>query len=101
LSAYQQGKRVFAVDPRACHITIAVPPRRGGVAGIVVALGNARIDVTRIEPCRHDGSETYRLTVVDRRQLAIAILQECGCRIVGCVTDPVGVPKNLTLTARR
>jgi hypothetical protein len=91
---------VFAVDPQACHITIAVPPRRG-VAGIVVALGNARIEVTRIEPCGDGGSEMYRLTVLDRRQLAVTILEEFGCRIVGRVTDPVGVLEDLTLRARR
>jgi hypothetical protein len=89
---------VFAVDPRACHITIAVPPH-GGVASIVVALGNARIDVTRIEPCGDGGSEMYRLTVLDRRRLAVTILEEVGCRIVGPVADPV--PKDPTLVARR
>lgn len=91
---------MFAVDPRACHITIAVPPR-GGVAGIVVALGNARIEVTRVEPCGDGGGEMYRLTVLDRRQLAVAILEDFGCRIVGRVTDPVGIPQDLRLVARQ
>jgi hypothetical protein len=90
---------VFAVDPRACHITVAVPPRLDGVAGIVVALGNARIEVTRIEPRGGDGSETYRLTVVDRAGLAVAILEEFGCRIIGPVTDPIGAPTGVALTA--
>jgi hypothetical protein len=90
---------VFAIDPRACHITVTVPPLHGGVAGIVVALGSAKIEVTRIEPRGGDGSETYRLTVVDRAGLAVAILEDFGCRIIGPVTDPIGAPTRVALTA--
>ncbi len=78
---------------------VAVPPRHGGVAGIVVALGNAKIEVTRIEPRGSDGGETYRLTVIDRAGLAVAVLEELGCRIIGPVTDPIGAPTGLALTA--
>jgi hypothetical protein len=72
---------MLAIDVRDCHLTVAAPHRHGGgVASILVALGDARIEVSRIEP-RDDESGMYRLTVSDSPELAVRILQGIGCQV--------------------
>jgi len=35
---------MLAIDVRDCHLTVITPHRHGGVASMLVALGDARID---------------------------------------------------------
>lgn len=71
---------MLAVDVNDCHIMVAMPRRHGGVAGMLVALGDADVAVSRIEP---RGAETgiYRLTVGRPSRLAVRILEGIGCQV--------------------
>jgi hypothetical protein len=81
---------MLAIDVRDCHLTVSTPHRHGGVASMLVALGDARIEVSRIEP-RGGDSGMYRLTVSDSPELAVRILEGIGCRVTRVPSDLSGV----------
>jgi len=68
---------MLAIDVKDCHLTVSTPHRHGGVASMLVALGDARIEVSRIEP----RGEMYRMTVSDSPELAVRILEGIGCQV--------------------
>ena len=70
--------REWSVGTGDCHISVAPPLRSDGVAMMLVALGDAGIGVSHIEP-RVDSSGLYRLTVDDIPDLAMRILEGIGC----------------------
>jgi hypothetical protein len=57
---------------------------------MLVALGNARIEVSRIEP-RGDESRMYRLTVSDSPELAVRILEGIGYQVTRPPSDLIGI----------
>ena len=81
---------MLAIDVRDCHLTVSTPHRHGGVASMPVALGDAKIEVSRIEP-RGDESGMYRLTVSDSPELAVRILEGIGCQVARAPTDRIGI----------
>ena len=81
---------MLAIDVRDCHLTVSPPHRHGGVASILVALGDARIEVSRIEP-RGDDCGMYRLTVSDSPELAVRILEGIGCQVTRAPNDWIGI----------
>lgn len=83
--AHQGDSPMLATDVGDFHIVVAAPHRHGGVASMLVALGNANVDVSHIEP-PVDGSGIYRLTVGDDPHLAIAILEGIGWRVSTALT---------------
>ena len=78
---------MLAIDVRDCHLTVSTPHRHGGVASMLVALGDARIEVSRIEP----RGEMYRMTVSDSPELAVRILEGIGCQVARAPTDRIGI----------
>ena len=59
---------------------IVVPPRRqDGVASMLVALGDAGIEVSEVES-GVDDTGMYRLTVQGDPEFAMRILEAIGCR---------------------
>jgi len=81
---------MLAIDVRVCHLTVVTPRRHSGIANILVALGDARIEVCRIEP-RDDASGTYCLTVSASPELAVRILEGVGCEVTRAPSDRVGI----------
>jgi hypothetical protein len=76
---------MLAIDVRDCHLTVSTPHRHGGVASMLVALGEARIEVSRIEP-RGDDCGMYRLTVSDSPELGVRNLEGIGCQVTRAPT---------------
>jgi hypothetical protein len=81
---------MLAIDVTDCHLTVSTPHRHGGVASMLVALGDARIEVSRIEP-RGGDCGMYRLTVSDSPELAVRILEGIGCQVTRAPTDWIGI----------
>ena len=77
---------MLAMDVRRGHLLVAPPHRRDGVAAMLVALGDAGIVVTQVEP--DDDSGMYRLTVSGSVGRSAEVLEGIGCRIG---TSPTGV----------
>lgn len=69
---------VLSVGSRFLHILVTPPQQEAGVANILVALGDAGIGVTQVEPRADDGG-IYRLTVTTNPELAARILEGIGC----------------------
>jgi hypothetical protein len=80
---------MLAIDVKDCHLTVSTPHRHG-VATTLVALGDARIEVSRIEP-RGDEGGMYRLTVSDSPELAVRILEGIGCQVTQASSDRIGI----------
>jgi hypothetical protein len=57
---------------------------------MLVALGEARIEVSRIEP-RGDDWGMYRLAVSDSAELAVRILEGIGCQVTRGPSDRIGI----------
>jgi hypothetical protein len=72
---------MLATDVSDCHITVTAPTGTDGVANILVALGNARIDVIRIEPSG-GALRLYELTIRGHVVLAVTILETVGWTVV-------------------
>ena len=81
---------MLAIDVRDCHLTVITPHRHGGVASILVALGDARIEVSRIEP-QGDDCGMYRLTVSGSPELAVRILEGIDCQVTRAPNDWIGI----------
>jgi hypothetical protein len=71
---------MFAIDVRDSDLMVVMPHRNGGVAGMLVALGDAGLAVTRIEP-RIGEAGMYLLTVQGNAEIAVTILEEFGCTV--------------------
>jgi hypothetical protein len=71
---------MLAIEARDCPIFVAPPRRPDGVASMLVALGAAGIEVSKVEP-RIDDSGIYLLTVNENPARARRILARIGCRI--------------------
>jgi hypothetical protein len=59
-----------------------MPQRHGGVAGILVALGDANIEVIAIEP-EADNPGVFQLMLRESSQGAVELLQAMGCSVEG------------------
>ena len=70
---------MLAIDVRNSDIILAMPHRQGGVASMLVALKDAGLGVSRIEP-RIGETGMYRLMVNDNAEVAVRILEGIGCR---------------------
>ena len=71
---------MFAIDIRDSDLVVVVPQRHGGVAGMLVALGDAGLAVSRIEP-RIGEAGVYLLTVQGKAEIAVTILEGFGCTV--------------------
>jgi hypothetical protein len=71
---------MLTIDVRDCHLMVASPHRQDGVANMLIALGDARIEVTKVE-ARIDESGRYLLTVTETPELAARILEGIGCQV--------------------
>ena len=71
---------MFAIDVGDSDLMVVMPHRHGGVAGILVALGDAGLAVSRIEP-RMGEAGMYLLTVQGRAEIAVSILEGFGCTV--------------------
>lgn len=77
---------MLAIDVRDCDIMVSVPDSHGGVAPMLVALEEAGLGVTHIEPWAGEPG-IYRLTFTDSPEHALRILESIGCR--GAATSPL------------
>ena len=71
---------MLAVDVRDSDLILAMPHRHGGVARMLVALEEAGLGVSRIEP-RTGEAGMYRLSVKGSTEIAVRILEGIGCRV--------------------
>jgi DNA-binding PadR family transcriptional regulator len=73
---------MLAVDVRDSYLVLAMPHRHGGVARMLVALEDAGLGVSRIEP-RSGDAGMYRLTVKGSEETAARILGTTGHAVRG------------------
>ncbi len=85
---------MLAVDVGDSDLAVTLPHRHGGVARVLVALGDAGLGVSRIEP-RAGQAGKYRLTVQGNAESAVRILEGMGCRVT-----PSPVPPSVAMRAR-
>jgi hypothetical protein len=78
---------MLAIDVRDTDLVLAMPHRHGGVARILVALEDAGLGVSRIEP-QIGGAGVYRLTVHGNAERAVRILEGLGCRVSAAPYPP-------------
>jgi hypothetical protein len=71
---------MLAIDGRNSPLVVAPPHRRDGVANMLIALGGARIEVTKVE-APMDERGRYLLTVTETPELAARILEGIGCQV--------------------
>jgi DNA-binding PadR family transcriptional regulator len=71
---------MLAIDVTDSDLMLVMPHRHGGVAGMLIALEEAGLGVTRIEP-RSGEVGMYRLTVQGRAEAAVTILEAIGCTV--------------------
>jgi hypothetical protein len=71
---------MLAIDIRDCDILVTTPHRHGGVARMLVALEDAGLGVSRIEP-RIGETGMYRLRAMGSPEIAVRILEGIGCRV--------------------
>jgi hypothetical protein len=71
---------MLAIDVRDSDLLLAMPHRHGGVAHMLVALEDAGLGVSRIEP-RIGETGMYRLTVKGSAEIAVGILEGIGCTV--------------------
>jgi hypothetical protein len=77
---------MLAVDVRDSDLVLAMPHRHRGVARMLVALEDAGLGVSRIEP--RIGEGMYRLTVKGSPEIAVRILEGIGCRVTASPYPP-------------
>jgi hypothetical protein len=78
---------MLAVDGRDSDLVLAMPHRHRGVARMLVALEDAGLGVSRIEP-RLGEAGMYRLTVKGSPEIAVRILEGIGCRVTASPYPP-------------
>jgi hypothetical protein len=71
---------MLAIDIRDCDILVTTPHRHGGVARMLVALEDAGLGVSQIEP-RIGETGMYRLRAKGNPEIAVRILEGIGCRV--------------------
>jgi hypothetical protein len=85
---------MLTIDVRDTGLVLAMPHWNGGVARILVAIEDAGLGVSRIEP-RIGEAGMYRVTVQGNPEIAVTILEGMGCRVT-----PVAVPAGVDMRAR-
>jgi DNA-binding PadR family transcriptional regulator len=78
---------MLAIDIRDSDLVLAMPHRHGGVAHMLVALEDAGLGVSRIEP-RVGDAGMYRLTVQGSADIAVRVLEGLGCRVTASPYPP-------------
>jgi hypothetical protein len=78
---------MLAVDVRDSDLVVAMPHRHRGVARMLVALEDAGLGVSRIEP-RTGEAGMYRLIVKGSPEIAVRILEGIGCRVTASPYPP-------------
>jgi hypothetical protein len=71
---------MLAIDVRDSDLVVAMPHRHGGVARMLVALEDAGLGVSWIQP-RIGEPGMYRVTVKGSAAIAMTILEGMGCRV--------------------
>jgi DNA-binding PadR family transcriptional regulator len=71
---------MLAIDIRDCDILVTTPHRHGGIARMLVALEDAGLGVSQIEP-RIGEAGMYRLRAKGSAEIAVRILEGIGCRV--------------------
>ncbi len=71
---------MLAIDIRDSDLVLAMPHRHGGVACMLVALEEAGLGVSQIQP-RTGETGMYRLTVHGSAERAVRTLERIGCRV--------------------
>ena len=71
---------MLAIDITDSDLVLAMPHRHGGVADMLMALEDAGLGVSRIEP-RTGEAGMYRLSVKGSAETAVRVLEGMGCRI--------------------
>ena len=71
---------MLAIDVRDSDLMLVIPQRHGGVAGALIALEDAGLGVSRIEP-RLGEAGMYRLIVQGSADIAVKILEGIGCTV--------------------
>jgi DNA-binding PadR family transcriptional regulator len=71
---------MLAIDVSHSDLLLAMPHRHGGVAHMLVALEDAGLGVSRIEPGIGE-TGMYRLTVKGSAEIAARILEAIGCTL--------------------
>jgi hypothetical protein len=71
---------MLAIDVTDSDLMLVMPHGHGGVAGMLVALEDAGLGVSRIES-RMGEAGLYRLTVHGRAETAVTILEGIGCTV--------------------
>jgi hypothetical protein len=82
----ERGPDILTIDVRDTDLVLTMPHRRG-VAHMLVALEDAGLGVSRIEP-RIGEAGVYRLTVHGNAQSARSILEGLGCRVTAVPYPP-------------
>jgi DNA-binding PadR family transcriptional regulator len=71
---------MFAIDVRDSDLVLVMPAGQGGVARMLMALEDAGLGVSRIQP-RAGEAGMYRLTVQGNAEIAVRVLEGIGCRV--------------------
>ena len=71
---------MLAIDVTDSDLMLVMPHRHGGVAGMLIALEDAGLGVSRIEP-RYGEAGMYRLIVQGKAEVAVTILEAIGCTV--------------------
>jgi hypothetical protein len=71
---------MLAIDVRDSDLVLAIPHRHAGVADMLMALEDAGLGVSRIEP-RTGEAGVYRLSVKGSADIAVRILESMGCKV--------------------
>jgi hypothetical protein len=71
---------MLAIDSTDSDLVLAMPRRQGGVADLLMALEDAGLGVSRIEP-RIGEAGMYRLSVKGSAENAVRVLEGMGCRV--------------------
>jgi len=71
---------MLAIDVRDSDLMLTMPHRHGGVALMLVALEEAGLGVSGIQP-RTGQPGMYRVTVQGSAERAVRILEGIGCRV--------------------
>ena len=71
---------MLAIDITDSDLVLAMPHRNGGVADMLMALEDAGLGVSRIEP-RIGEAGMYRLSVKGSAEIAVRVLEGMGCRV--------------------
>jgi hypothetical protein len=78
---------MLAIDGGESDFALVMPRRHGGVVGMVLALEDGGLGVSRIEP-RVGEAGGYRLIVSGSPEIAVRILEGIGCRVTASPQPP-------------